>query len=128
MGDVAIAAGLQIGVESSVNLFGESITITRAGESVRNPANPSLRLPATDISVSTEAIISDVEDRIIDGNIILLGDKQCVIKADLENEGKRFFPKIGDKITDSNDNMLIIVRVNTNRVAGVDVSYEALLR
>lgn len=129
MGDTSIAAALRTGVDASINLFGERLKIVRKTVSARDPDNPSKFLDAGEVTFARDGIIADVEDRSIDGNVILLGDKEVVFEATVADaDDGEFVPKIGDTVTDSADRVFVIVRINTNRVAGVDVSYEVILR
>ncbi len=137
MGDVAIADGLKLGAKAVINAMGESVTICRTGSERRDPNRPNRRLPAEVIQYSIEATLSDVRDDLIDGVLVKSGDKTLFLLGGqelvgtidgVEQPARAFIPQVGDVVDDTGNSRFTVVRVKTNRVSGVDTSYELLIR
>jgi len=131
MGDASIASALREGVNEAVKLLGESITFTRAGPRTIDPTKPNEYRVSQIHSATIEATVADVENHLIDGNLVKLGDKVVTFTPTYFNEPLQkipFVPQIGDRATAGDGVQLSVHSVNTNRIAGEDVSYEVILR
>ncbi len=131
MGDPAISAALQEGVEITAALIGETVEIEGPVLSAVDPTQPSknrlLRAPLVEV----QAIIEEVADSLVDGELIKSGDRIMTVpasdpNASLVKSGSKAI--LGANSPDYEGRPYLIVRVSTIRISGGDVSYRAVLR
>ena len=124
MGDVAIADALKVGVREIINTLGEELTFVKKGTTRRDPRNPSRRIVSPSTEFRVEGTISAISDDLIDEVLIMSGDKEVTIEAN----GNMGAPVVSDEVVDSSNRRYSIVRVHTNRISGINVSYRVILR
>lgn len=123
MGDPAVAEALKIGVSSIVEVMGETVVFERIGRARRDPLHPSRRMAGTAVKTDIMATVADVRDDLIDEVLVKSGDKSVTFVA-----GLGFVPVIGDTVIDGAGRRFTVLRIATNRIAGIDTSYEVLVR
>ena len=122
MGDVAIAKALRAGVGDVIAVLGSTYTLIKKGARTTNPLNPS-QFTTRDESHDFEGVVSDVEDRAIDGVLVKRGDKQITLRGG--NDAPT--PKVNDEVRGGGQ-IFKIVRVDTTIIANEVVAYKLLLR
>ena len=114
-------AGLKDTVDALLTEFGQDCELRRAGAPVTvDPVNGTVTGGAPQV-FEVIGVVVDYEEKLVDGETIMRGDRQAYIQANQE-------PKQADTFAEANGVVWAIVDVNPVNPAGLAVVYALQLR
>ena len=127
MGDTTIAADILEGVADALADVGTTRTLRIITAGSLNPSNPGAGPSQSTSDVSVEAIITDYEEKYIDGTTVLDGDKQAVIDLSTLSSVQIDGIRPGNFLVDGSI-IYNIMRPKKYEVAGVPVAVVVQMR
>lgn len=127
MGDLSIAQDILDGVADALNDVGASRVLRILTAGALDPENPGAGAPQTTTDLTVTAILTDYEEKYIDGTLVLDRDKQAVISLSGLSSIQIAGIKPGNFLVDGSE-VYKIIRPKKYEVAGVTVATILQLR